>query len=95
MEVKLSLLKAVTEKILTRLEESGCSSVTISEDFYWAIPKEGRYDPYSQPKELTLGQLTDDLSELERIATGESEPISYGLVWLSSILRVIGEKIVA
>jgi hypothetical protein len=39
-----------------------------------------------------MGQLTDDWNEVQRIVRGERDAIGYGLVWLSTILRRLGES---
>jgi hypothetical protein len=94
MDVKLSELRAAIDKIFVHLEETERTIVPIPHDYYWWIPKETVYNPYSQPSEMDLGQLSDDLAELNRIANGEAEPHSYALVWVASLLRAIGEETV-
>ena len=68
--------------------------IKINQDFYWDISKEEKYNPYSKPKELTMGQLEDDWNEIMLILEEKREPITYSLVWISSLLRVVGEEIV-
>jgi hypothetical protein len=77
---------------MSHVEASGVKEVEIDEDFYWSIPPETRYSPYEDPGEPTLGQLSDDLSELRAMANGQKDVVGYGLVWLASILRRLGEK---
>lgn len=95
MRVNISDLRRVSEKLFSHLEQNGHSSVEISADYYWIIPEERRYDPYNEPTDFSLGQLTDDWSRLQKIAEEENEPIGYALVWLASILQAIGEDIVS
>ena len=92
MEVTIKQLREAFEKLAVHLEQQGKKSVAISFDFYWSIPKVQLYDNYDQPTQLTMGQLSDDLLELQRIASGESPTISYGYVWLSTILKAIGDS---
>jgi hypothetical protein len=92
MDVRISDLRAVAERLLEHLQETDREVISIDHDYYWVIPKEQRYEPDEEPKEFTLGQLSDDFRELMRIKNGEVEPIGYALVWLSSLLRVVGEK---
>ncbi len=94
MQVKVSDLRILCEKLFSHLEKIGSGSVKISSDYYWNIPKESRYDKYEEPGDLDLGQLTDDWAELKKILEGKSEPIGYALIWMSSILRAIGEEVV-
>jgi len=94
MHVNVSDLRALTEQLFSHLEKNGHNSIEISNDYYWDIPKECRYDPTQEPKDFNLGQITDDWAELLKILEGSSEPIGYALVWLSSILRAAGEEII-
>jgi hypothetical protein len=91
MNVKLVDLHWMSERIFEHLRELGVESVDIPVDYYWNIPKGQIYNPYQQPTELDLGQLTDDWRELQKLTDPESQPIAYHLVWLSTILRAIGE----
>lgn len=88
MTVTLADLRQITLRLYDHLEQRG---VQPPQDYYWSIPREQRIDVTKEPTEHTLGQLSDDLNELARISTGETEPISYALVWLSSVLHELGE----
>ncbi len=93
MRITVAQLRAVSELLLKRLDERGHSSVDLTADYYWNIPKEQKYDREQVPKDLDIGQLSEDWSSLEKIASGEREPVIYGLVWLGEILRYVGEEI--
>ena len=90
MQVSVLELRAVSEQLFLHLERSGYSSVELDSDYYWNIPKKLRYNPYEEPKELVLGQLTDDWDNLCKILEGASDPIAYACVWLSTVLRAVG-----
>lgn len=92
MEVRVSDLRSLAEKLLVHVQECDGEVVIIDHDYYWAISQADRYEPYKEPQEFTMGQISDDLRELDRIRSGESEPIGYALVWLSSVLRAVGER---
>lgn len=93
MIVTTEELKKMCAQLLSHLENNGYASVSIPVDYYWNIPAQYRYDPYREPEERDLGQLTDDWAELQKILNDEREPIGYALVWLSTILRVVGEQV--
>ena len=94
MQVKIRDLRQVIDELFSHLEDVGHTWVEITDDYYWNIPQDYRYDVTREPSEFDIGQLSDDWSELQKILTGANEPISYALVWASSILQHIGEKIV-
>jgi hypothetical protein len=91
MQVRLDDLREAFDKLLNEFKMAGQETVDIPVDYYWSIPKETRYTPYQEPTEFTLGQISDDLNEVKRIATGEVSPIYYGLVWLGNVLIAMGE----
>jgi hypothetical protein len=94
MKISTDELRRATLTLLRHVEENGQKDLEIEEDFYWEIPAEKRYAPYDEPTGLTMGQLSDDWSEVMRMVNGEREVIGYGLVWLASVLRRVGERVV-
>jgi hypothetical protein len=87
-------LRKALDVILTGLHELGIDQVPVKHDYYWEIPESSLYDPYEKPSpnSLTLGQLHDDWSEIQRIIRGEIDPIAYHLVVLASLARYAGQK---
>ena len=63
-------------------------------DFYWSVPPEARYDPYHEPSELTLGQLTDDLEEIKKLAEGRTPPVALDLAKVGAVLAMLGDRTV-
>lgn len=92
MRVKTTELRRIADRLFTYLEETGRGEVHVVEDYYWEFSSEQLYDPSSEPKDLTIGQLSHDWERLTTILDKEDPPIGYALVWLASILRNIGEK---
>lgn len=97
MKIQLSDLRRATDALFDHLERTGRTEIDLTEDFYWSIPEKRLYSVYSPPpeSELTMGQLSDDWNEVAKIASGQRAPIAYALVWLSSLLRFIGSKLVS
>jgi len=44
---------------------------------------------------LTIGQLSESWSNVSAMMHGDSPTLSYGLVWLSDVLRAAGMKLVS
>jgi len=49
--------------LLTKLKENIGDEIMISNDYYWEISPDEIYDPYKEPENFTLGQLSDDMQE--------------------------------
>jgi hypothetical protein len=93
MKVKINELEQVLNMLLTELREQNGAEIAIEkEDFYWAIPQESLYNPYEKPQELMLGQLSDDLEHLHKLATHELPTVRNDFVKLSAIFQMIGYK---
>jgi hypothetical protein len=93
MRLELAKLRSATEMLFAHLEELGYDSIEISQDYYWDVGGPERYDPYKKPDELGLGQLSCDWTRLDRLLRNDREPVAYALVWLSALLRIVGEEI--
>jgi hypothetical protein len=92
MRVTVEELRTAFDRLVEHLETTGQEAFEIEDDFYWDVPCEVRYDPYQKIDGATLGQLTDDWSEVQSMLGGRRPPLGYGLVWLASVLRRVGEK---
>jgi hypothetical protein len=91
MEISLERLRAVANALFSHLETNGVTAVTISEDYYWDVPALARHDRYEEPRGHTVGQLSDDVAELDRMIDGARPMVGYGLVWLAAVLCRVGE----
>jgi hypothetical protein len=91
MEVSVNRLRAISDALFAHLERNGIKSVTITDDFYWDVPEDSRYSHYQEPTRHMVGQLSDDMNELNRMAEGTSPTVAYGFVWLAAVLRRLGE----
>ena len=92
MDIELSQLKTLLLLEIDHLEKMGYEQIEIPVDYYWNVPQDIRYDPYKEPQNLDLGQLTDDWQELQKVLQGDRDPLAFDLVWISTILRAIGER---
>ena len=91
MNISMSDLRAATERLYRLLEETRGDVIEVPDVHYWSIPSASRRDPYHEPSEFTIGQSSEDVKELQRIANGAAAPFSVGLVWLGAVLREIGD----
>lgn len=92
MKIKINELRDGFDRIFSHLLTNGVEEVEVPFDFYWNIDESEKYDVDANPERLDMGQLSDDYAELMQINSGESDPIPYALVWLSSLARAVGEN---
>jgi len=89
------LIRALTVIVDHLKAQRETSVFEILEDYYWEVSEQQLYDPTQDPSQFTLAQLSHDWECISQILTGDSPPIGYALVWLSALLRAIGQKHVA
>lgn len=92
MKVEIEVLRTALNKLLDHAKEAHGESINVEADLYWFVPEGLLSDPDVEPKELTLGSLDEDWSEVAAIGRGEKEPLGYALVWASSVLRAAGDR---
>lgn len=80
--------------IYDRLEKEGRTKVELDSDYYWDILPEHLYDNHEEPRPFTTGQLSEDLTFVNEMIEGKRPPVTYGLVWIGSLFRYIGQKII-
>ncbi|ACE06213.1 hypothetical protein Aasi_0842 [Candidatus Amoebophilus asiaticus 5a2] len=88
MKVKIDDIEKVTSLLLSKLKESKGNEIELNNDFYWDISEEELYNPYQDPKNITLDQLSDDLEEIQRLIKSD-DAITYDLKRLASILKAL------
>jgi hypothetical protein len=92
LRIELDDLVRALQALIQHVKEQHQGPVEISDDYYWEINQEQLYDPTKGPSDFSLGQLSDDWQRLSQILVGEAPPVGYALVWLSSILRAVGQS---
>lgn len=95
MEIKIQKenLKKIILILMNKLEISAEDSFVLDEDLYWNILDEELYDPYKDPKNLTMGSLADDWAFLQNVVEGNRGMINYDLVKIAAILKFLAKKI--
>ena len=89
MRIDIKKIETITSVLLAKLIEIKGATIELSHDYYWDIPTDDMYNPYQEPKHLTLGQLSDDLEELQRLCESSDDAIPYDLGRIASILKAL------
>ncbi len=89
MKVKINELQRLTISLLNKLKNEKGNEIEIKSDFYWDIDSDQLYNPHMEPKNLTIGQLVDDLGEIGRLSVSEDDAIPYDLKRIAEIIKAI------
>lgn len=93
-EIPVDKLKGVFDLLMERIH-AGKQVLEIDADEFWSVPQDQVYDVYSEPRDLTIGALSDSWSYLEDMLSDPDRVVGYGFVWLSEVLRAIGDETVS
>lgn len=86
MKINIDKLQWIITLLLLKLKEGKGNEIELENDFYWDISEKELYNPYEMPQNISLGQLSDDLEEVERLLKSD-DAISYDLKRVSNILK--------
>lgn len=89
MVVSKDFLREVFEILLERAAD-GSQTVKIDGDYFWSVPPGVQADMHTGPPELTVGQYSECVDNLEAVVRDPESAVGYGLVWLADVLRAVG-----
>jgi hypothetical protein len=94
IEIKISDMRLVINRILDHIEHDlGLTAVKLSQDSYWEVSYNQRYDFTKTPTDYDHGQLYDDWEFLTSILKDNDQAVSLMLIHAAPLVRWLGEKV--
>lgn len=88
MIVNIKDLEKVIFILLSKLKEVKGNEIELKNDYYWEIVSDELFNPYEEPTNITLGQLTDDLERMKKLLDNNN-PVVYDLKLISIIFKAL------
>ena len=89
MKINIDDISKIITLLLLNLKNSKGKEIELKTDFYWDISSIQQYNPYNEPTDISLGQLSDDLNEISRLLKSNGEVIPYDLKRAAEILKAL------
>jgi hypothetical protein len=89
MKLNIDEFKKIITLLLSNLRDSKGNEIELKSDYYWDISNKQLYNPYNEPNEMSLGQLTDDLNEIYRLSKSNEDAIPYDLKRVAEVLKAL------
>lgn len=90
-EISTATLRRYFDVLMAHLEDTGRGTVPLPDDYYWDVPPRVMHDVYKKPaRELTIGQISEDLEFLDQCVDDPEMTVPYALVWLAHVLKAVG-----
>lgn len=87
--IDIGVLRRQLDVFLSELEDR-VGSVEVADDYFWSIPLEDAFEVYVQPKELTIGQVSETWTNVDH----DGEHVDYAAVWFGDLLRALGHELI-
>ncbi|MEU0784662.1 hypothetical protein ABZ341_24190 [Streptomyces sp. NPDC006173] len=93
VRIPIDQLRRVLDLALLHVEASAGPTLSLKEDLFWSVPIDELYDVGSEPRALTLGQLSQSWQHLEELLARPDQAVGHHLVWLADVIRAIGQDV--
>ncbi|MEU0698122.1 hypothetical protein ABZ349_29650 [Streptomyces niveus] len=93
VQISIDQLRRALDVALRHIEASAGPTVTLKEDLFWSVSADELYSIGAEPQALTIGQLSESWQHLEDLLAHQDRAVSYHLVWLSDVIRAIGQDV--
>ncbi|MFF0531144.1 hypothetical protein ACFYT3_22495 [Nocardia amikacinitolerans] len=94
LHVSLTELRKSIDLLMDHLDSAADGdTLHLDQDYFWSIPQDELYDVNRTPADLTVGQLSWSWEQLTALLADPDRAVGHHLVWLSEVLRAIGQKL--
>ncbi|WPU94326.1 hypothetical protein SNE25_02160 [Mucilaginibacter sabulilitoris] len=88
--IDIDELQQAISLLLKRLKERKGVNIELKNDYYWDIDSKELYNPYEQPKNFALGQLSFDWEHITK--SDQDDLIPYDFEKVSCILKALSNE---
>jgi hypothetical protein len=94
VEIRISEIREVVNRILDHIEHDlSLPAVRLSQDDYWDVLDDERYDFSKSPNSFGHGRLHDDWEFLSSILKDKDQAVALMLIHAAPLLRWLGEEV--
>lgn len=92
MKIKLDSIEQMISIILKKYKNINGDEIEIESDYYWTFDENEIYNVNEEPKDFSIGQLTDDWETLKHSFNSDNL-IPYDLQRIASILKALSIEV--
>jgi hypothetical protein len=93
LSIPIPRLREAFERAIDQLAELEGNTLHLRHDYFWSIPADELYDVYSRPTNITIGQVSESWQHIQDLLDGKTDFLNYHLIWLSDVVRAIGQDV--
>ncbi len=88
MKIRLEEIEQMISVILTKYREVNGNEIIIQSDYYWELDESEIYNVNEEPRDFSIGQISDDLDNLKKSFLSD-DLVPYDLQRLAIILKTL------
>ncbi len=92
MAITIDELEKCLSILFKEIRKNAGSEINLTTDYYWNIPEDEAYNMNSNPQELTIGQISEEIEIIKRLLDNPDSYISYDLRRIGIILMAMGHE---
>lgn len=78
--------------VLDHVKATYGDTIELESDYFWSIPDKAKYDVYTKPDELTVGQVSEVNEHLAKLAQPAQDVATYQLRWFAQLFDAIAHE---
>jgi hypothetical protein len=78
--------------LLDHVQATYGDTIELESDYFWSIPDKAKFDVYTPPAELTVGQLPEVYEQVTKLAQPGQDLSTYQLRWFAPLLEAIAHE---
>jgi hypothetical protein len=92
-KIEIEELRKAVNLLFDHLRDGGIRRVELGKDCYWEMDAARLYDVTSDPTDFSIGSLFDDWESVQKLASGQHEPVVLLLLKVAPLLRYLGDTV--
>ena len=92
-KIEIEELRTAVNLLLDHLRDGGIRQVELGKDYYWELDSERLYEVTDDPADFSIGSLFDDWESVQKLASGQHEPVVLLLLKVAPLLRYLGDTV--
>ena len=88
--INLDELQKSVLVLISKFKERAGTSIDLKNDYYWDIDAKELYNPYQEPRDFALWQISFDWEHLKKINPDEAIPYDFEKV--ANILKALSNE---
>lgn len=90
--VSIDQLRRTVLAVLDHVQATYGDTIELESDYFWSVPEDAKFDVYTKPAELTVGQVSEVCEHLTRLGEPGRDVATFQLRWFAQLFEAIAHE---